>query len=103
MDRPRTSKANPVIDKVYCALTNNSHRGTTFEPDEANPITTSMVRAELGQPLTRASGNRNGYVLEITENGDRPTAKEFRWKLRRSGRRELRMTGIGPDLPVWWS
>jgi secreted PhoX family phosphatase len=40
-----------------------------------------MVREELGAPLTPASGNRNGYVLEITEHEDRPTARRFRWRL----------------------
>ena len=81
MDRPEDIEPNPVNGKIYCALTNNSQRGTTFPPDEANPVTTSMVREELGAPLTPASGNRNGYVLEISEEGDRPTARRFRWNL----------------------
>jgi hypothetical protein len=70
-----------VNRKVYCALTNNSKRGSTFPVDEANPLAESMVREELGAPLTPATGNRNGYVLEITEHEDRPTALRFRWDL----------------------
>jgi secreted PhoX family phosphatase len=81
MDRPEDIEPNPVNGKIYCALTNNTQRGTTWPADEANPVSTSMVREELGAPLTPASGNRNGYVLEITEQEDRPTARRFRWKL----------------------
>ena len=81
MDRPEDIEPNPVNKKIYCALTNNSQRGSTFPPDEANPVTTSMVRSGPGQPLTSASGNRNGYVLEMTERNDRPTASEFTWSL----------------------
>ncbi|MFZ5848937.1 MAG: PhoX family protein [Actinomycetota bacterium] len=81
MDRPEDIEANPVNGKVYCALTNNSKRGETFRADEANPVTESMVREQLGAPLTAAKGNRNGYVLEITEDDDRPVARRFRWSL----------------------
>jgi secreted PhoX family phosphatase len=81
MDRPEDIEHNPVNNKVYCALTNNSRRGTAFPVDEANPLAESMVRDQLGAPLTPASGNRNGYVLELTERDDRPTAKQFRWNL----------------------
>ena len=35
--------------------------------DEANPLATSMVRTSPDASLTPASGNRNGYVLELTE------------------------------------
>ncbi|WP_256777607.1 alkaline phosphatase PhoX, partial [Stenotrophomonas sp. Ste71] len=66
MDRPEDIEPNPVNGKVYCALTNNSDRGKKFTTDEANPLGTSMVRESLGAPLTAKSGNRNGYVLEIT-------------------------------------
>jgi secreted PhoX family phosphatase len=81
MDRPEDIEVNPVNEKIYCALTNNSQRGTTFPADEANPVTTSMVRETLGAPLTPASGNRNGYVLELTENDNRYTSRNFSWNL----------------------
>jgi secreted PhoX family phosphatase len=80
MDRPEDIEPNPVNGKVYCALTNNSDRGKKFTTDEANPLGTSMVRESLGAPLTAKSGNRNGYVLEITEKG-RKTATSFTWDL----------------------
>ncbi|HEX4977783.1 MAG TPA: PhoX family phosphatase [Nocardioides sp.] len=81
MDRPEDIEANPVNRKVYCALTNNSNRGTSYPTDEANPVASSMVRSELGAPLTPKSGNRNGYVLELTETADDPAATTFTWDL----------------------
>ena len=81
MDRPEDIEVNPVNKRVYCALTNNSQRGSRFPVDEPNPLATSMVRSGPDEELTPASGNRNGYVLELIEKGDRPTALEFRWNL----------------------
>jgi secreted PhoX family phosphatase len=81
MDRPEDIEPNLHNGRVYCALTNNSNRGTTFPVDEANPLATSMVRASLDAPLTPASGNRNGYVLEMTANGGDHTAADFAWLL----------------------
>lgn len=81
MDRPEDIQPNPVNGRIYCALTNNDERGKTFPVDEANPLKSSMVRSELGAPLTSAEGNKNGYVLEITESGGDHAAREFRWLL----------------------
>lgn len=81
MDRPEDIEPNPVNGKVYCALTNNSNRGSKFATDEANPLASSMVRSALDAPLTSASGNRNGYVLELTENANDHTSTSFAWNL----------------------
>jgi secreted PhoX family phosphatase len=81
MDRPEDIEPNPVNGRVYCALTNNSNRGAAHPRDEANPITSSMVRASLDAPLTLASGNRNGYVLELVEKGNDPRSRSFGWRL----------------------
>ncbi|HET7735684.1 MAG TPA: PhoX family phosphatase [Nocardioidaceae bacterium] len=82
MDRPEDIEGNPVNGKIYCALTNNSNRGSASLPaDEANPITSSMTRPALGAPLVSRTGNRNGYVLEMTEDGDDHTATTFSWDL----------------------
>ncbi len=81
MDRPEDVEVNPVNGKVYCALTNNSNRGTAYPVDEANPIASSMVRSAPGAELTPARGNRNGYVLEITPRGGDHARAGFRWQL----------------------
>jgi hypothetical protein len=81
MDRPEDVEGNPVNGRVYLALTNNSGRGTTVPVDEANPIATSMTRDELGGPLVPKTGNRNGYVLELTPNRGDHAATGFTWEL----------------------
>jgi len=82
MDRPEEVEPNPVNGKVYAALTNNSNRGKAgMEANEANPITQSMVRSALGAPLTSASGNRNGYVLELTPGSSDHATTTFTWDL----------------------
>ena len=81
MDRPEDIQPNPVNGKVYCALTNNSQRGSRFPTDEANPLASSQVRDTLGAPLTSKSGNRNGYVLEVTEDGGDHAGTTFTWDL----------------------
>ena len=81
MDRPEDVEPNPVNRKIYAALTNNSQRGSRFPVDEANPLGSSMTREELGAPLTTSSGNRNGYVLETTEDGGDHTGTTFTWVL----------------------
>lgn len=81
MDRPEDVEPNPRNGKVYAALTNNSRRGTTWEADEANPITTSHVRANPVAPLVETSGNRNGYVLEMAPDQHDHTGRTFTWNL----------------------
>lgn len=87
MDRPEDIEPNPVNGKIYCALTNNSDRGKKFTTDEANPLASSMTRKKLGEPLTATSGNRNGYILEVTEGRGRScgkgyeTSTDFTWDL----------------------
>ena len=67
MDRPEDMEANPVNGRVYCALTNNSNRGTpgNAPADEANP----------------RIGNKHGHILEFAEAGGDPTGTRFSWNL----------------------
>ncbi|SFS86141.1 PhoX family protein [Saccharopolyspora flava] len=64
MDRPEDIQPNPVNGKVYCALTNNSNRGSegNAAPDEANPRV----------------GNKHGHVLELDDD---TTGTRFGWNL----------------------
>jgi secreted PhoX family phosphatase len=81
MDRPEDIQPNPVNGRIYCALTNNSERGTKFQRDEANPLTESLTRESLDGELVSEPGNRNGYILEIDERRDDATARRFNWNL----------------------
>ena len=81
MDRPEDIETNPVNGKVYCSLTNNSNRGTTYPTDEANPLGESRTRPGLGAPLVTRSGNRNGYMLEMTPGRGDHAATAFTWDL----------------------
>ncbi|GAB91934.1 putative phosphatase [Gordonia rhizosphera NBRC 16068] len=64
MDRPEDIEANPRSGKVYCALTNNSKRGTDGKAaaDEANP----------------RNENTNGQIIEISDNH---LGTDFTWDL----------------------
>lgn len=64
MDRPEDIEPHPKTGKVYCALTNNSKRGTSGEPaaDTSNP------RDE----------NKNGQILELTDDH---AGTDFTWEL----------------------
>ena len=96
MDRPEDVQPNPVNGKVYAALTNNSDRAKKWPVDEANPIGSSYVRAELGAPLEKKSGNRNGYVLELTEAGGNHAGTRFAWAL-------LLVAGDPASAESWFS
>ncbi|GAB4099473.1 PhoX family phosphatase [Sinomonas halotolerans] len=67
MDRCEDVEPNPITGKVYVACTNNSNRGKTgyAGPDEVNP----------------RSLNRDGHIVEITEDGGDQTATTFTWNL----------------------
>ena len=81
MDRPEDVEVNKVNGKVYAALTNNSNRGSSYPADEANPITSCGTRTSPGSPLVSQSGNRNGYILEVTADSDDHAKRTFTWDL----------------------
>lgn len=64
MDRPEDIEPNPVNGRIYCALTNNTNRGSAGNagPDEANPRV----------------GNKHGQVLELDDDA---TGTRFGWNL----------------------
>lgn len=67
MDRPEDIERNPVNNKVYMIMTNNSNRGAQDRPavDKANP----------------RPNNRTGHILEVTETGDDAAATTFAWEI----------------------
>ena len=67
MDRPEDVEPSPLTGKVYVACTNNSNRGvgSNAPADEVNPRTQ----------------NRDGHIVEITEDGGDQTATTFTWNL----------------------
>jgi uncharacterized protein len=67
MDRPEDVEPSPVTGKVYVACTNNTDRGRTGKEGATEP--------------NPRLNNRDGHVVEITEDGDDPTAMSFTWSL----------------------
>lgn len=67
MDRPEDVEVNPVNQKVYAALTNNSYRGASGENGEEGPTEVA--------PITE---NKNGLVLEMD---DEHAGTTFTWNL----------------------
>jgi Predicted phosphatase len=67
MDRPEDIEPNPVNQKVYMVMTNNTDRGKEGKPgpDAANP------RAE----------NKFGHIIEVTEDGNDYAATTFTWEI----------------------
>ncbi|MDR6865609.1 secreted PhoX family phosphatase [Microbacterium resistens] len=67
MDRPEDVQPHPTTGRVYVACTNNSNRGVgdNAAPDETNPRTK----------------NRDGHIVEITEDDGDQTATTFTWTL----------------------
>jgi secreted PhoX family phosphatase len=67
MDRPEDIEVNPVNQKVYMVMTNNTNRGVEDNPgtDESNP------RPE----------NIWGHIIEVAEAGGDHAATEFEWDI----------------------
>ena len=68
MDRPEDVEPSPTSGKIYVALTNNSGRSPDYV-DEANPV------------AVPDGGNRDGHVIEITEQRDDHTSTRFNWSI----------------------
>jgi secreted PhoX family phosphatase len=64
MDRPEDLEFNPVNNKVYAAMTNNTNR-MAGQVDAANP----------------RAGNRHGHIIELADDGDDPTSTTFTWEI----------------------
>ena len=81
MDRPEDVEVNKVNGKVYAALTNNSNRGSSYPPTRPTRSPSCGTRTSPGSPLVTQSGNRNGYILEITADNEDHAKLTFHWDL----------------------
>jgi hypothetical protein len=82
MDRPEWC-AVAGSGETDLTLTNNSNRrpgtvtGSQLNPDAANP----RVYTDIRGASTVQSGNPNGHVIRIRENGREPGATAFTWDI----------------------
>ncbi len=82
MDRPEWCTTTGV-GEVYFTLTNNSNRrlgavtGSQLNPDAANP----RVYTDIRGAATVQSGNPNGHIIRIKEDGGEPGAVAFTWDI----------------------
>lgn len=67
MDRPEDVQPHPVTGKVYVACTNNTDRGKEGK-EGATEVNPRLL-------------NRNGHIVEITEDNGDQTATTFAWNL----------------------
>jgi secreted PhoX family phosphatase len=96
MDRPEWCAVHPNTGEIYYTLTNNSNRrlgavtGAQLNPDAANP----RVYTDIRGASTVQSGNPNGHIIRIKENGGEPGAVAFTWDIYLFGAEANSPTGI---------
>ena len=96
MDRPEWCGVHPTTGEVYFTLTNNSNRrlgavtGSQLNPDAANP----RVYTDIRGASTTQSGNPNGHILRVKDNGGDPAATAFTWDIYLFGAEAGAPTGI---------
>jgi len=83
MDRPEWCGVHPGTGEIYFTLTNNSNRrlgavtGSQLNPDAANP----RVYTDIRGAATVQSGNPNGHIIRMKEDGSEPAATAFTWDI----------------------
>ncbi|KMS54894.1 phosphatase [Novosphingobium barchaimii LL02] len=79
MDRPEWTVGNPVTGEIYLTLTNSNN---SFRPvngtDAANPRSYNDPR---GASNTAQTGNPNGHIVRLREDGDTTSALTFKWDI----------------------
>lgn len=96
MDRPEWCGVHPNTGEIYFTLTNNSNRrlgavtGSQLNPDPANP----RVYTDIRGASTVQSGNPNGHIVRIKEDGSEPGATTFTWDIYLFGAEAGAPTGI---------
>lgn len=88
MDRPEWVAVNPVNGEVYLTLTNtNASARPINETDAANP---RFYNDPKGSANTAQTGNPNGHIIRLREDGDTSEATSFKW--------DIYAFGAGADL-----
>ncbi|WP_232495580.1 PhoX family protein [Novosphingobium kaempferiae] len=79
MDRPEWTVGNPVTGEIYLTLTNsnNSFRPVTGT-NAANPRSYNDPK---GPSNTAQTGNPNGHIVRLREDGDTTSATSFKWDI----------------------
>ncbi|WP_404482277.1 alkaline phosphatase PhoX [Novosphingobium sp. BL-52-GroH] len=79
MDRPEWTVGNPVTGEIYLTLTNsnNSFRPVTGT-NAANPRSYNDPK---GAAKTAQTGNPNGHIVRLREDGDTTSATTFKWDI----------------------
>lgn len=72
MDRPEWTACNPETGEIYLTLTNNSRR-TEAQVNTANP--------RFYTDPNGGTGNPNGHIIRIREDGNEPAALTFMWDI----------------------
>lgn len=79
MDRPEWTAGNPVTGEIYLTLTNsnNASRPVTGT-NAANPRSYNDPK---GTANTAQTGNPNGHIVRLREDGDTTSATTFKWDI----------------------
>ena len=77
MDRPEDVEANPVTGRIYIACTRNETRAI-----EPGSVTYGGRDIDGGPNAANPRGANNfGHIIEIHEDGDDHTSREFSWEV----------------------
>ena len=75
MDRCEDVEPSLASGKVYVTCTNNTSRGN---PDDARTTWVDESKTDAANPRAK---NKDGHIIEITEQGNRANARSFEWNL----------------------
>ncbi|KQM19655.1 PhoX family protein [Novosphingobium sp. Leaf2] len=79
MDRPEWTAGNPVTGEIYLTLTNSNNASRPLTgTDAANPRSYNDPK---GTANTAQTGNPNGHIIRLREDGDTTSATTFKWDI----------------------